>query len=383
MYSQVEPPHQSSVVQPQYVTPNSGALVPYQPQSQLVTATSLPVVSYTGGVGQVVTYEPQRNWLYEGEVDTDIKPYRMPHSGPPVVERRPIYLGSLLRPLMDESYLAAHLSHQAQVSHFGAPGESLQFQSTTGRANVLTVISVSQDTTDCGWRILGDPQTNYVVFRGSPDWRYPLFDSSLTSLYDIAPNTTFRVHNMFLQELNQHVGIILQNLRSQPKARTVVTGHGNGGALAVVLFLLMQRAGYSRHRLTCYTFGSPLVVQGNPETKAPLPENFQKNIHNFVNEDDPVPSLLGAKDLHSVDQLLGRYDNPLKTGRHSVADLKAYKPMGKWYHLTKNHSMFDVPQTREGFFLDIRRGRGTMAERLAHHGVERYVSKLRQLVNDN
>jgi hypothetical protein len=242
------------------------------------------------------------------------------------------------------------------------------------------------ETPEIAWRILADGRTTYVVFRGSSEWMYPLLDSKLAVLHDVAPKTNVKVSNMFLQDLIPHMPAIIAAIKSTPTRRIVLAGHGNGGGLATVCFLLLQRAGFSRYQQVVYTFGAPLVTCGNLGQNRPLPSHFIKAIYNFVNDCDFIPCLLGNKDLNTVDALVSsvhRRENPLKNGTHNVLDLKSYKPVGTYYHLTPDNRMVDVPTQKMSFFLHVNRSRLSLPDRLLQHKVSQYVSKLRHVVRDN
>jgi hypothetical protein len=360
------------------------AVVPYHQQQPAGYA----VVPYQAP-GAIAVASPQKKpqpatpWLYSTEIDPNASaPVKT--DVPPV--RKSMYGGTLWRPLLDEAYFCAHLSSQTEKSSAVVPGEVLQFQSSTNKTNVLTVVNASLETPNSAWRILGDGRTNYLIFRGAAEWMYPLFDTKLAVLHDVSPKTNIKVHNAFLHDLIPHMTTIIASLKHSPARRIVITGHGNGGALATICFLLLQRAGFSRHQLIVYTFGAPLVTCGNSEIQRPLPNQFTRAIFNFVNEDDFIPCILGNKDLSTVDAMVSsvqRRENPLKNGMHSVLDLKSYQTMGKYYHLTQDFRMVDVVPGKETSFLHVSRSRMPLSERLRQHSVEQYLSKIRHIVQDN
>jgi hypothetical protein len=374
------------VQQPSYgaATP-SYSVVPYEMQSAIVPY-SAPVA------GPMVAYAPapvavpqQQHWLYDGEYDTTAAMVAG-HKGPKPkgAPRKYLYRGSLHLPMLEEAYLSAHLSQQAELSHFGSPGESIQFNSSTGRTNILTVVGNSADTNDAGWRVLSDSHTNYVVFRGSQDWRYPAFTSRQTEI-TLGPGHSMLLHSHFLTAIGPHYPELVNVLTSHQKSRIVLTGHGNGGALALVFYFLLQRAGFSRKSVVVYTFGAPFVGSNNSNSsvRQPFPRHFREQIHNFVNESDIVPLLLGAKDFASVDKVIGRDNNPFKSGQHLVSDIKNYKPIGRYYHVSKYGELTDIPEGRELHFLTADREPGTLQQRLYVHSPEQYVAKLRKVTNDN
>eukprot|EP01010_Urceolus_cornutus_P002970 NODE_395_length_1704_cov_392.566767_g314_i0.p1 GENE.NODE_395_length_1704_cov_392.566767_g314_i0~~NODE_395_length_1704_cov_392.566767_g314_i0.p1 ORF type:complete len:501 (+),score=75.77 NODE_395_length_1704_cov_392.566767_g314_i0:67-1569(+) len=374
MFSQVQTIPSNSMVQS----------VPSGTQNMVLSPGPTALVSHNGAgvvqqsqavAGPIVQYNQEDDWIYSNETDPRVGNNRQ-------VKLR-IYKGALLRPLLEEAYLTAHLSHQAQLSSFGNPGETLRFQSSSGRANNLMVVSISKDLADIGWRVLCDQHTNFIIFRGSADWKYPLLATQQTQLQNMGQFTEVRAHTMLLQELGWQLETILQVLDAHRKPRTVIAGHGNGGALAVLLYLLMQRSGYDRSRVTAYTFGAPLTATVNPGSKRPMPEKWSTSIHNFVNEDDLIPSMLGQKDINTVDQLIGTVENPLKSRRHLAPILSSYAPIGRFYHLDAESYMLDIPAGREKFFLDAKRGHGDLQHRLMCHAAGAYVSKLRQVVDDN
>eukprot|EP00996_Jenningsia_fusiforme_P000794 NODE_1718_length_1427_cov_49.880261_g1550_i0.p1 GENE.NODE_1718_length_1427_cov_49.880261_g1550_i0~~NODE_1718_length_1427_cov_49.880261_g1550_i0.p1 ORF type:complete len:397 (+),score=51.75 NODE_1718_length_1427_cov_49.880261_g1550_i0:77-1267(+) len=361
---------------PVYMPPTT-SLVPYQELSYPSYASSGPVVQYQA---------PTQSWLYSGETDPAMLAFQG-HKGPKPqpAPRIEMYRGSLMRPLMDEAYLTAHLSHQAAVSQFPSPGESLQLDSSAGRSDVLSVLGVSMDTAECGWRILGDGQTNFVIFRGSPDWQFPLNSTALSELY-LGTSTTMHVHSQLLQIASLQAGPIINHLNAQPKSRIVLAGHGNGGALALIFFFIMQRAGFSRHNVTVYTFGAPFVGTGNHQgiTRQPLPRHFMTNIHNFVNETDIVPLLLGNKDTSSVDRIIGKSSNPYKLSGVRAGDLRMYRPIGKFYMLSRNSTLVDVPENKITTLLKASQDAGgSLQQRVIAHLPDQYVATLRRIAHNN
>jgi hypothetical protein len=392
---------------PKMDSATSYSVIPYQPpivapppavsypvSTYVYQPGSVPVGNVGGYAGPLIVppaygpvipvMEKERTWLYHLEEDHYPKheePYR------PVPERKIMYTGALPRAMLSEAYLCAHLSHQTKEGTPVMPGETFQLNSSTGRTTRLTCVNNSIETPDMSWRLLTDGYTNYLIFRGADDYLYAIHDSRQAVLHDIYRGTSVKVHNLFLHQVIPQLQTILTSLDSNAQARRlVIAGHGNGGAYAVICFLLLQRAGYARKQIIVYTFGAPLVMCGSLKPDRPLPKEITHSLYNFVNEDDIVPCLLGNKDLHMVDLLVSTdpvHENPYKTGRHDVHELLAYRPVGKFYYFTRMNTMVDVPQDRLRFFLNVNRGSSVLSVRVHHHEVTSYVSKLRNVVTDN
>eukprot|EP01012_Entosiphon_sulcatum_P040757 TRINITY_DN54470_c0_g1_i1.p1 TRINITY_DN54470_c0_g1~~TRINITY_DN54470_c0_g1_i1.p1 ORF type:complete len:327 (+),score=29.04 TRINITY_DN54470_c0_g1_i1:382-1362(+) len=295
------------------------------------------------------------------------------------------YSGVLSRPHLEEAYLLAHLSNQALTSTFAAPGQAIQFASTTGRANTLVILGHA-DEQDVGWRVLADNRSIYVIFRGSTDWSYCTHETRLFPI-NIDAHHTFNVHGSYLSHITRQLPHIIVLMQQNRRHRVVLAGHGNGGALAQVAFLKLLQAGFQpgstvagNMGLMVYAFGSPLI--GTPaEPRRPLASHFIRNVLNFVVEDDPMASLLGQKDFGGVDTLLGP-GHHLRKPHHSHAEIRAFRPLGTWFHLRSNQ-LFDITPDKLIHLLDVRRGGLPLAHRLAHHNPVNYVALLRNVVTEN
>lgn len=99
-----------------------------------------------------------------------------------------------------------------------------------------------------------------------------------------------KVHTGFLKTANLGVEAlrpVLAQLRTDPNAEVVFTGHSMGGAAAVVAAAQMVEAGVPRNKISAYTFGAPAA--GN---RAFARRYRDLKIYRVERPEDPVPRLL-------------------------------------------------------------------------------------------
>lgn len=99
-----------------------------------------------------------------------------------------------------------------------------------------------------------------------------------------------KVHTGFLKTANLGVEAlrpVLEQLRNDPDAEVILTGHSLGGAGAVVAAAQLADAGVPRNKITAYTFGAPAA--GN---KAFVDRYGDLKVYRIDRPRDPVPKLL-------------------------------------------------------------------------------------------
>lgn len=142
-------------------------------------------------------------------------------------------------------------------------------------------------------RMVQNGRTVYVVaFRGTEaqDPRDLQTDLNFRGTSMSPQLRNVKIHSGFLKTANlgvEAVRPILEQLRNDPGAEVVFTGHSLGGAAAIVAAAQLAEAGVPRSKITAYTFGSPAV--GN---KAFRDRYGDLRIYRVDRPADPVPKLL-------------------------------------------------------------------------------------------
>jgi hypothetical protein len=277
----------------------------------------------------------------------------------------------MLRPYVDEAYLACFLS--ANVTSLGQPGELLEVVSGSGVATAITVGHGGADSPNITYRQFFDPTRAFIVFRGGNEIQYPLKEPDLTPV--AGGRIAVNVHSGYYRALIPHMNNILRQINANPRPRVVITGFGNGGALASVMYLAMKAAGGHTASLGLYTFGAPLVSA--PVSSMTMSDPFKDEAWHYVLEGDPVPSILGQRDTGTVDTLLGP-GNMMHTAGYNSQRLKAFCPFGSYFYMQRSGCLVEPRDLRDAQgMLDLHR---RPFIRPQNHNARFYMDALRSAV---
>lgn len=143
-----------------------------------------------------------------------------------------------------------------------------------------SIRTFNDSDTDTQGFVTGDDDNLVVCFRGTESAQDWITDLKTTHHNDNALRG--KIHHGFWEAwkgIREDVLGIVDELHKK-KQNIWVTGHSLGGALAVIC----GRALPKKHLPTAiHTFGAPRV--GNPS----FADNYDRTLHQFVNEDDIVP----------------------------------------------------------------------------------------------
>jgi hypothetical protein len=122
----------------------------------------------------------------------------------------------------------------------------------------------------------------WIAVRGTANLRNALTDGRMKIVHE--PKLGAYIHGGFLRASHEACDAILQKL--DPGMRIRVTGHSLGGAVAVILTMLIAESGFQRRLDRTITFGQPMVTDRNG---VKVLENYQ--CLRVVNHRDPVAVL--------------------------------------------------------------------------------------------
>jgi hypothetical protein len=219
-------------------------------------------------------------------------------------------------------------------------------------------------------RMVQNGKTVYVVaFRGTEvgDPRDLQTDLN-TRLAPMSPQLRdVKIHSGFLKTANlgvEAVRPLLDQLRNDPNAEIVFTGHSLGGSGAIVAAAQLADAGVPRNKITAYTFGAPAV--GN---RAFAERYGDLRVYRVDRPTDPIPKLLDNSIMgfrHIGKQAL------LENGNLEFREPRRRGLIGRFIDgLRTVLSFFGLGRNGRDSFLDHQRGgyEGLMANARAAGGL--------------
>src|SRR5262245_53859356 len=99
----------------------------------------------------------------------------------------------------------------------------------------------------------------WIAVRGTANLRNALTDGRMKIVHE--PKLGAYIHGGFLRASHEARDAIIQKL--DPGMRIRVTGHSLGGAVAVILTMLIAESGFQRRLDRTITFGQPMVTDRN------------------------------------------------------------------------------------------------------------------------
>ena len=177
--------------------------------------------------------------------------------------------------------------------------------------------------------------TAFVIVRGTvvnslQNW----VTNSSAILQEYEPGSPMKLHAGFLKTCNTLFTVIMNHLSTLSCNRIVFGGHSLGGAIAHALHFKTVITKQSRGISTFSVgFGSPLVFNSKVAKEIELKGGKLENFVTYVNEHDPVPSIIqkaGSRLVRDLVSVVAPGFTSAVVGLISKEMTKDYQPIGKY-----------------------------------------------------